>query len=692
MSTEASIQITSPNKTTEQVIDQNLYLLFIDGEIETSESDGPVKLEFADGIVTVKIQDDVENASFSGHPLRKGAIYFLEDDDSISFGESKITLKSSSSPSPKAEEIEEDIDLFELHATENKDEAEKESESTSNDELILEVDQLIADSDESEEKIEGIEEDNTEPKIQFNQLNEDNSEDLTHGEFSLDAGSQTRTSIAVHEILQTHNKKNNNVPKEALAAQREELKKVRSKSKKKKKKSRADQDLDLDGASRFKITEKSQGKKKKAKVKIVIPTENTVGPIVRILGVISSVAMAVFANRYVDIAPLAPIVDKFEGLINQELTNRELSEIPYGVFEVLTIFILVELISRVLFSVSLPHFIAGVTNYGSFVTKRVKAIVKLPLDLFSIICPIGEIPVIIGKKSVKELVTLSQTRYRSPFFKLLAPFTIIIATIFFCYQSILTTQVLKPEQFSTYSTITNYKEKKSTKISSLSLSRGVADKYYIDGISTGRPYFLFAHKENKTLLEYRTLAKYEFKKLFSKIADKAPFFEYTHPFLYQYLEDGKSNKKVREDVLRLIKSGELTNYKIPNLLTSFDPLLANEAHQLFKRFGIKVDGLMSANSFYRIYRQESDYYALYISEHNIYSFLITTSDEMSKKAITSIHFQPAKEGTPKTDLESGSSDYENKVRPLLHGELGEVDGAIIKRYLEITQKKVPADF
>jgi hypothetical protein len=690
MSTEASIQITSPNKTTEQIIDQSLYLLFIDGEIETSQSDGPVKLEFADGIVTVKIQDDVDNATFSGHPLRKGAIYFLEDEDSISFGESKITLKSSLATNTETPAQEEDLDLFELHATDSP--APEKQESQANDDLILEVDQLIADSDDSSEDSSPVsfDEDNTEPKFDTISIND---EDLTHGEFKLDTGEATKTSIAVHELLQTHNKKNDNIPPEALKAQREELKKVRAKKKvRKKKKSRADQDLDLDGASRFNITEKSQGKKTKAKVKIIIPTENTVGPIVRILGVFSTLAISIFANRYVDLKPIQPIADKLEEIVNQQLVNKGLSEIPMGVFEVLTVFLLIEIVSRILFSVSLPHFVAGVTNYGSFLTKRLKALLKLPLDWVSMVCPLGEIPVVIGKRSVKEMVTLSQTRYRSGAFKLVAPLIIVIGTVFFCYESIFTTQTLKPDEFSTAAVITNYKKKKATSLSSLSMAKGVANNYYIDGTMEGRPYYLFVHKENKTLLEYRNLAKYDFKKVFSKIAEKAPFFEYTHPFLYQYLQDGKSNKKVREDVLRFIRSGELTNYKIPQLIPAFDPIMANEAHQLFKRFGIRVDSVMSDNKFYRIYRHESDYYALYISEHTLYTFSITASDETTKKAITQIHFQPAVEGGLRTDLESGNSNYEEKVKPLLQPEPNDLERAAVIRYIEITQKKVPADF
>lgn len=701
MSTEALIELSGPNGSTEQVLDQKIYLLFIDEQIEFSISNGPVKLENSDGIITVKIQDDVEEAMFSGHPLRKGAIYFLENEDSITFGDYTIKLKTSEKAAEISSEFEEstdhELDMLELEVNEDatvvapmpkplqrEDKAEPE-----NDDLILEVEQLISKDDDKSED---------EPRLYEIPDAPTEQDEATHGGFSLDNDSPTRTSIAVHELLQTHNEDNDNIPIEAKKAakakekaKREELGKLRKKNKAnpKKKKSQADKDLDLDGAHRFKMTEKKQGTKidKKESTTFFVPEDNLVGPIVRILGTLSTLVIAIFANKYVELEPIAPLAQHLEGLINQKLEFKELSPLPYSVYEIIVVFILIELLSRTLFSVSLPHFISGITNYGNLASSRIKALLKLPLDLISVVFPLGEVPVIFGKRSFKEVVTLSQTRYRSSFLKFFAPLVIIIFTVLFAYSKI-ALELVNVKEPAKMAFISNYKPKKAVAFSHLKTTKGIQERYYIDGGLEQKGHYIFVHRQDKHVLEYRGITKYTFEKIFQDFKDNAPFLDLTHPFLAQYFKDGHSNEKVRNDVLRIIKSGELTNFLLLDNALNFDPLYAIEGHSAFRRLGIKASQVMSATGFYRIYKYKGEYSSLFIGEDAIYTFNIAMSDKKALKALTQIHFAVNK-SAPKTDFENGTSNYEQNVAPLIEGLDSTKIESMMKRYQRFTQKNLP---
>ncbi|OIQ20466.1 MAG: hypothetical protein BM556_00560 [Bacteriovorax sp. MedPE-SWde] len=701
MSTEASLHITNQSGSQECHLEKAIYLLFIDGEISTSKADGPVKIELSDGIVTVKIQDDVENATFSGHPLRKGAIYFLEDDDSLNFGDSIVKLLSSStevstqeSATEEAAEDEDDLDLFELHATDSSEDTEPEAPiaataqaapAKADSDLLNEVNELISKNDNEDKTEESF-------QIPTQDLLAKEEEDI---EFSIgdNTPSQevTRTSIAIQDLLKTHNKKSGNIPPPSKKnKQKLEAARKKQKQSKLKKKTQADNDLDLDGAARFKVTEKTQGKKKNKIIKIDIPTDNLVGPIVRILCTFSNLAIAFFAHRYIDLAPIKQFQDFYGNKINDLLQANQLSPLPQDVFQIAFIYISIELISRILFSVSLPLFLSGGTNYGNFLTSRIKAVIKLPLDLFSVVCPIGEIPVLFGKRSLKEVLTLSQTRYRSLFFKRVSLFIILITTIFYSYAEIF----IKNERYDFFTpkyTISNYTDAKAAKLSSLSLAKGVVQSYHIDGTNQDRPYFVLLHKENNSAVEYRTINKYSIKKVFGDLKKTIPFFEFRFPFLNQYLEDTKGNNKVRDDVLTFIRTGELTNLKSKSLLLNFAPLVANEGHNFFRRLNIKADTFTTINEYYRIYKYKGDYNSIYISNDSIITFAITATDEISKKIVDQIHFEPEEDGGLKTSFDSGSTE-QNHITPRLEEMTGTIHSSILKNYKALNEKKVPAGF
>src|SRR5690606_14815374 len=96
-------------------------------------------------------------------------------------------------------------------------------------------------------------------------------------------------------------------------------------------------------------------------------------------------------------------------------------------FSFLSVFITwitLNLVSSIIFGANLGLALLSVRTEGSFVTARVKALLRLILSFITLPTILTELPALIKKRTLKEVVTGSEISYRHP---LLTIFGVLIA-------------------------------------------------------------------------------------------------------------------------------------------------------------------------------------------------------------------------------------------------------------------------
>ncbi|MDD0853318.1 FHA domain-containing protein [Halobacteriovorax sp. GB3] len=110
----------------------------------------------------------------------------------------------------------------------------------------------------------------------------------------------------------------------------------------------------------------------------------------------------------------------FEDLLPQvfynTLSTKVLSE---GVLQFIIIYFALELLWSLLFGISLPLTFFGAKTNGSGVSKRIKAFFRTFLGMFTFFFVIFDLPAIIKKKTVKELVSVAPISFSNLLFKYL---------------------------------------------------------------------------------------------------------------------------------------------------------------------------------------------------------------------------------------------------------------------------------
>lgn len=102
--------------------------------------------------------------------------------------------------------------------------------------------------------------------------------------------------------------------------------------------------------------------------------------------------------------------------IYNTLSTKVLSE---GVLQFIIIYFALEILWSLLFGISLPLTFFGAKTNGSAISKRVKAFFRTFLGMFTFFFVIFDLPAIIKKKTVKELVSVAPMSFSNLLFKYL---------------------------------------------------------------------------------------------------------------------------------------------------------------------------------------------------------------------------------------------------------------------------------
>ena len=102
---------------------------------------------------------------------------------------------------------------------------------------------------------------------------------------------------------------------------------------------------------------------------------------------------------------------------------------------IVVIFLALELIGCLIFGVNIGQFLIGISTDGSFIVKRIKALVRSIIGLFTTPLLIFDIPALVGNKTLKELISASKIGYKSDSKKILGSY--IFFPLFFSLLSLL---------------------------------------------------------------------------------------------------------------------------------------------------------------------------------------------------------------------------------------------------------------
>ncbi len=98
--------------------------------------------------------------------------------------------------------------------------------------------------------------------------------------------------------------------------------------------------------------------------------------------------------------------------------------------EIFLSYALIELSSTLIFGTSIPLFLSGVGGNGSFFANRIKGIIRSILHLLTFPFIIFDLPAILGKPTIKELISTSHLIYKNNFMKLFST-SILLPLLFY---------------------------------------------------------------------------------------------------------------------------------------------------------------------------------------------------------------------------------------------------------------------
>ena len=382
----------------------------------------------------------------------------------------------------------------------------------------------------------------------------------------------------------------------------------------------------------------------KKKEQINDSSNDIIGAIHRFFSIFTTFILCLFLYQYFDFKLFNDTVEKIYFNLEPFLGLRVEKNIWIDIIKVLLIFVSVEFVSRILFSVSLPLFFSGVTTPGKFAAKRIKGLLRLPFDLLSTFFPLFDIPVLLGKKSAKEVLFNSPVKYRSRLFKNISIFLQAIL-----FTSILFTPFVLNDGFD-YKQV-HIREKKERSLKDTGVE-GISHRNNFLAINNklSKGKFLFVNKSNLDIYNIFESKKINYENLKGYVK-KVPFFNYFYPFLSEYFINLKENKKLREDALRFFNTSLNANMIDFNDLFSFRTISSFGTPDLFKYLNLEQRKMIKITKFTRaLIEKEKDIIVFFdrdalkvfeikkdVKEKNssfieIALFLEGMSDEMSKTA------------------------------------------------------------
>ncbi len=287
----------------------------------------------------------------------------------------------------------------------------------------------------------------------------------------------------------------------------------------------------------------------------------------------------------------------------------------FNFISVLATWLALNLISNIVMSVNLGHALIFVRTEGSFVTARIKGLIRFLLSLILSPFIIFDVPALIKKRTLKEVLTASELSYRHGILKVLGNFLILPATTI----AIVILPILIEPELLEGPLVTKDLQIKDKKIEiplqthplrslhmAVSYAQNIKDEWayspFINGsknkLLTGIR-FIRMNAEQVEVVSVgpilKTLYPLENIKTISKLD---PFFKSKYPQLFKSLETQEFTPESDTDSMALfIDTLSLNQETLPNFLMERGPTLTpyfNLKKALMNQLNIQLNNDVSA--------------------------------------------------------------------------------------------------
>lgn len=358
----------------------------------------------------------------------------------------------------------------------------------------------------------------------------------------------TTTSIDISELLK----------KEGLVDETSQKKKANNKKKVAKVKK-----INLDQTQirkRRVKTIKDEEKKKKEKL---------FGVFSRLFATLSDFVISFLLIQKVTHPLISKLVNSIKLFINSKISEYELT-VSEEFIKFILIFITIRTLSNIIFGVGLSTFFMGGTTAGGFGTKRLKALIRTPLELLTIILPIIDITLVFGKTTLKEVITRGAINYRFKSFKYLSfPIFSIVLITGLAYKPI--TEIIKARGLSEYQEVSPLKNEYSQSV--LVLADNYKLDYHIDGSSKHGHFFIMVNKYDGKVIFIKKVFHHSYEKL-KNLIKRVPLYKEVFPFASSYDRSKPVTDKHKKEFMnflflnRYIKGLQFKKFMGLNLLAA----------------------------------------------------------------------------------------------------------------------------
>jgi len=286
---------------------------------------------------------------------------------------------------------------------------------------------------------------------------------------------------------------------------------------------------------------------------------------------------------------IMPFVDKALPMIQPHVPENILTmALSYTTFKILMIFVVLEILSSMLFSCNIALFLLGVTGNGTFLGKRIKAVFRAIFSFVTSPLIITELPVLLKYRTLKEVLSYSQLEKRSNFLSILLGFTIapIVIAAAFLWPLANDPTLLKLPEFVELTKIPVKKGKREKNYVGASTTLGFKVSLYkkpslelLPSLEkTGLKLYVFDLKKGKKV-SLSMAKEIDLNNEFKLMLEQNPFFSSYSPELFKFMSEQKDSPGVVRE--------------ITNLTRDSLGLTPNRLHEILIEHGPYINGIMA---------------------------------------------------------------------------------------------------
>ena len=219
----------------------------------------------------------------------------------------------------------------------------------------------------------------------------------------------------------------------------------------------------------------------------------------------------------------------------------------------------IDLVSHLLFGTSIPLFICGVTDEGSFLAKRLRGGVRSVIGWCTIWALIYDAPLLFGKRSFKEIITMTRLGYRQTPMRFIGPWIVfplclclLLGTSFINHYKELSEEIsFAKHDFKEVVWEADVRKKSHAFLlkGSLDIPEGwILMPFYRKGKKEKSVWGInLFNRNNQGRIRFDFQNTLNFANIMSNLKEEDPLLKYFSPTIYKYLRKEKKAKVPKAD-------------------------------------------------------------------------------------------------------------------------------------------------